>query len=369
MWEHAHRTSNAALASMMVFWILVFPRSWTRVPGIVAIEPWYKAETWEIAGAGTLTKFAEHTAVRLLHILPAAIWSGSYLLQRSVAARKRWPQVHRLSGRVFFVCSALICAGWVVLEQRGLASEHSGDWAAVSDATAVTLIRTLLYDYPCSTSSPPRPCTALLGPCVAAGEPAPWTLRLASSMLLLAPLAVLLTCESVIGWRRALGCREHAAKPFRPWGAALLFAASYAPIVALSEQAAVMTASKGLVMVWFALTACVSFGSIAFARCRDARRHERWAHRHFAAGIWVSLLRVGVGLVPYVSRALGAVPPGLSAAQAEAQAPTNAQLVMLQKSFWNNTGTLGWMATCFVTEGAIWAKRAAAAEKKRRRIA
>lgn len=327
----AHSVMMISLAVMMVFWILVFPRSWTRVPGIVAIEPWYKAETWEIAGAGTLTKFVEHTAVRLLHILPAAIWSGCYLVQRSVAARKRWPKLHHISGRVFFVCSALICAGWVVLEQRGLASEHSGDWAAVSDATAVTLIRALLYDYPCSTSVPPRPHIAFFAPCVAAGEPAPWTVRLASSTLLLAPLAVLLACESAIGWRRALGCSEHGTKPFRPWGAALLFAASYAPIVALSEQAAVMTASKGFVMAWFAVTACISFGSIAFARWRDVRRHERWAHRHFAAGIWVAFLRLGVGLVPIVSRALGAVPFGLSPAEAEAQAPLNAQLVMLQK--------------------------------------
>ena len=86
------------------------------------------------------------------------------------------------------------------------------------------------------------------------------------------------------------------------------------------------------------------------------------AHVREAAGDHAVLLAASLG-------AHGLTLGTCLTAQAEAQAPTNAQLVMLQKSFWNDTGTLGWMATCFVTEGAIWAKRAAAAEKKRRRIA
>lgn len=44
----------------------------------------------------------------IFHFTPAALWAVILPLQITACARKRWPTLHRVCGRVFFICSLLL---------------------------------------------------------------------------------------------------------------------------------------------------------------------------------------------------------------------------------------------------------------------
>src|SRR5690242_6552408 len=54
------------------------------------------------------THFAEHRALTLMHILPAMLFMMLGPLQFVSGLRRKYPQVHRWSGRVFLAASAIV---------------------------------------------------------------------------------------------------------------------------------------------------------------------------------------------------------------------------------------------------------------------
>ena len=280
--ESLHTLLMGGLASMMFIWVFIYP----------AGSP--PADSWKITPFDTLRKFVrrpylhhsrrlpltpvraaaptppppppppsqgDKPLIRMLHIMPSGIWSACYLLQRSKRIRKRLPKLHRVTGRVFFLCSAAIASGWALLESRGLANEHHGEWSAVDDRDAVTVLRAILHDLPCASDRRRPFFASLIGPCTPRGEPSSWPLALISALLILAPLFAVLCAESLVGWRRvathfARGASSDnvedalAVPSWRPWNAALMWAAMYPVIVLSSESSAALTIAKGSVMTW-----------------------------------------------------------------------------------------------------------------------
>ena len=72
----------------------------------------------------TVTKYKDHTAVKLTHILPGALWAGSIPLQLHGGFRRRHPVLHRRLGYAFALSVVSMAAGIALILHRGLGYEN-----------------------------------------------------------------------------------------------------------------------------------------------------------------------------------------------------------------------------------------------------
>lgn len=117
------------LCGFMVLWILVFPSSWLVGRSTLHDDLLIKAMTSHPPSQGVVpielvTKYKGHAAIHLSHTLPGVIWAGAVPFQLHPAMRKRYPQTHRIMGRVFIATSMLMMAGVAIILKRGLMYEE-----------------------------------------------------------------------------------------------------------------------------------------------------------------------------------------------------------------------------------------------------
>ena len=96
------------LALYMVAWILHFPASWRAGDpdhDVMTRQAVQDAKWLGVVGpeqfkfpVSVLSKYRDHPAVQLTHILPAALWSAAIPFQLHPGSRKRSPRLHRAVG-------------------------------------------------------------------------------------------------------------------------------------------------------------------------------------------------------------------------------------------------------------------------------
>lgn len=119
---------TSALSVMMVFWILIAPSSW--LVGRSKLHDNIIFSFMDPDGPTPpqiLNKYAGHTAVHLMHILPGALWAGAIPLQLHPTLRKTRPRLHRVSGYVFILTSLVMGAGVFLIIKRDLLFENYFD--------------------------------------------------------------------------------------------------------------------------------------------------------------------------------------------------------------------------------------------------
>jgi hypothetical protein len=123
----------------MVFWILIFPAT-----AFHEHSAWRRQLFGAVVHADSstppelTTKYAGHYLVHATHILPSAIWAALIPLQLHPGIRRRYPTVHRWSGRVFLVTALLMAFGvWLILHRR-LGFEHFFDDISGDDPSSFT---------------------------------------------------------------------------------------------------------------------------------------------------------------------------------------------------------------------------------------
>mmetsp|Transcript_46083 Transcript_46083/g.109888 ORF Transcript_46083/g.109888 Transcript_46083/m.109888 type:complete len:348 (-) Transcript_46083:88-1131(-) len=104
--------------------------------------------------------------------------------------------------------------------------------------------------------------------------------------------------------------------------------------------------TMNLASVWFCYTAVTA---LAAAKRRDFATHKRWAVRHVASGIWISMMRA---LLPVLHFALR-----IGSLLLWGRAVDTSEMIFL-KAIWNDAGSFS-IVTCFLLgEFALWAMKA-----------
>lgn len=121
------------LSIVMVFWIFILPASFRL--GITEygiadahlkfMNNAFDSMSEQLAAPPSISlKYYKHTAVVLLHQVPAGIWALLIPFQLCTPFRKYMPAVHRSSGYLFLAMVPLIVAGIVLIYQRKLDFYH-----------------------------------------------------------------------------------------------------------------------------------------------------------------------------------------------------------------------------------------------------
>lgn len=118
---------TSSLALFMVAWILVLPSSW-----LMGWWEWHDdvvnrrflGDSSRFVSPLTVTKYAGHTAVKLTHILPGALWAGSIPLQLNSEFRRKHPVLHRRLGYAFALSVMSMAVGIALILHRGLGYEN-----------------------------------------------------------------------------------------------------------------------------------------------------------------------------------------------------------------------------------------------------
>ena len=115
---------NAALCAMMASWVFVYPASFRLAPGNAHLAAIERLTPTEFVPTSLLTKYQDHPAVQLSHILPAGVWSLCIPLQMHPSVRKHYSRFHRLLGWLTVLSALFIGGGVFLMVHRGLPFER-----------------------------------------------------------------------------------------------------------------------------------------------------------------------------------------------------------------------------------------------------
>eukprot|EP00611_Tribonema_gayanum_P011127 TRINITY_DN21283_c0_g1_i1.p1 TRINITY_DN21283_c0_g1~~TRINITY_DN21283_c0_g1_i1.p1 ORF type:complete len:312 (-),score=100.32 TRINITY_DN21283_c0_g1_i1:380-1315(-) len=85
----------------------------------------------EADGSAFGLKYKNFPVARLCHMLPGLVWAILGPIQFSATIRHRYRRVHRVSGRIFVACSALIAIGLCSIIRNRLTFYTAGFWDLV----------------------------------------------------------------------------------------------------------------------------------------------------------------------------------------------------------------------------------------------
>lgn len=91
------------------------------------------------------TSFSAHPSVRYSHNLAALPWSVIAPMQFSTRLRKAFPALHRWLGRAFLGTSVSLMVGYLIIEIRGLAYNHSSKVPVIKKLGSFTQLPALIF--------------------------------------------------------------------------------------------------------------------------------------------------------------------------------------------------------------------------------
>lgn len=125
------------LGTFMVVWIFALPGGvwgeWSATAMYLAVRGYdlaalrapYVERPEGVAFAMLTLKHAPHVDVRFLHHFCSGVWAILAPAQLSASLRQRWPNAHRLGGRLMALLAVPIMYGYVLIERRGLTFDET----------------------------------------------------------------------------------------------------------------------------------------------------------------------------------------------------------------------------------------------------
>lgn len=101
------------LAIFFTFWTLVFPATYLVgwLPGYKPSPPFFVA-----ADPQAIVKFAAWPSIKIIHGIAGCLWTGLLPFQLNHGMRKRWPKVHRITGRLMMAGGFCVVIGYGIME-------------------------------------------------------------------------------------------------------------------------------------------------------------------------------------------------------------------------------------------------------------